>query len=39
MGYLLQASVVYERAGISPVEMYEKEGQSVISVCKKAQKG
>ena len=30
---------VYERAGISPVEMYEKEGQSVISVCKKAQKG
>ena len=30
---------VYERAGISPVEMYEKEGQSVISVCKKPQKG
>ena len=30
---------VYERVGISPVEMYEKEGQSVISVCKKAQKG
>ena len=30
---------VYERAGISPVEMCERVGKSVISVCKKAQKG
>ena len=29
---------VYEGVGISLVEVYEKEGKSVISVCKKAQK-
>ena len=29
----------YESAGISPVEVYERVGISVISVCKKAQKG
>ena len=30
---------VYERVGILPVEVYKKEGKSVISVGKKAQKG
>ena len=29
----------YESAGISPVEVYERVGISVISVCKEAQKG
>ena len=28
---------VYERAGISLVEVYGREGKSVILVCKKAQ--
>ena len=28
----------YESAGISPVEVYERVGKSVISVCKKAQR-
>ena len=29
----------YERVVISLVEVYERVGKSVISVCKKAQKG
>ena len=31
--------LVNERVGISLVEIYEKVGKSVISVCKNAQKG
>lgn len=30
---------VYERVGISPGEVYEMVGESVISVCEKAKKG
>ena len=30
---------VYERVGISPVEVYEIVGKSVISICKKAENG
>ena len=30
---------VYERVGISPVEVHEMVGKSVISICKKAEKG
>ena len=30
---------VYERVGISPVEVYEILGKSVISICKKAENG
>ena len=30
---------VYKRVAISLVEAYQREGKSVISVCKKAQKG
>ena len=30
---------VYERVGMSLVELYESVGKSVILVCKKAQKG
>ena len=30
---------VYERVGMSPVEVYEIVGKSVISICKKAENG
>ena len=30
---------VYEREGISPVEVYKRVGKSVIWVCERAQKG
>ena len=31
--------MVYERVGISVVEVYERVEKSVLSVCKKARKG
>ena len=30
---------VYERVGISPVEVYKRGGKSVIRVCERTQKG
>ena len=39
MAYTFFRLQVYERIGISLVEVYEIVGKSVISVCKKAQKG
>ena len=40
-GYLFQASLLYERVEIWPVEvnLYEREKKSITSVSKKAKKG
>ena len=38
-GYLFKPQVYERGRGISPVEVYEREGKSVISTCKKALQG
>ena len=38
-GYLFQSSRIWRVVGISLVEVYERVGKSVISVCKKAHVG
>ena len=38
-GVPISGLLEYERVVISLVEVYERVGKSVISVCKKAQKG
>ena len=38
-GYLFQSSGIWRVVGISLVEVYERVGKSVISVCKKAHVG